>query len=54
MIADPVRSATSWEVDGHLVRLHIGLEDPSDLISDLEEGFARFNMLRSQQIIEYS
>ena len=56
MIADPkpVRSATSWEVDGHLVRLHIGLEDPSDLISDLEEGFARFNMLRSQHIIEYS
>ncbi|MNQ81332.1 Cystathionine beta-lyase MetC [compost metagenome] len=48
MIADPkpVRSATSWEVDGHLVRLHIGLEDPSDLIDDLEKGFAKFNMLR--------
>ncbi|PQO96374.1 cystathionine beta-lyase [Pseudomonas frederiksbergensis] len=48
MIADPkpVRSATSWEVDGHLVRLHIGLEDPSDLIEDLEQGFAKFNKLR--------
>lgn len=48
MIADPkpVRSATSWEIDGHLVRLHIGLEDPSDLIEDLEQGFAKFNMLR--------
>jgi cystathionine beta-lyase len=48
MIADPkpVRSATSWEVDGHLVRLHIGLEDPSDLIDDLEKGFANFNLLR--------
>lgn len=48
MIADPkpVRSATSWEIDGHLVRLHIGLEDPSDLIEDLEQGFAKFNKLR--------
>lgn len=48
MIADPkpVRSATSWEIDGHLVRLHIGLEDPSDLIEDLEQGFAKFNRLR--------
>ena len=48
MIADPksVRSATSWEIDGHLVRLHIGLEDPSDLIDDLEKGFAKFNLLR--------
>jgi hypothetical protein len=24
------------------VRLHIGLEDPIDLIGDLEKGFARF------------
>jgi len=24
---------------GHHIRLHIGLEDPSDLITDLEEGF---------------
>ncbi|QVL17190.1 cystathionine beta-lyase [Pseudomonas qingdaonensis] len=48
MIADPkpVRSATFWEIDGHLVRLHIGLEDPSDLIEDLEQGFAKFNKLR--------
>lgn len=48
MIADPksVRSATPWEIDGHLVRLHIGLEDPVDLIDDLEKGFTQFNMLR--------
>ncbi|MEP7083854.1 MAG: cystathionine beta-lyase [Betaproteobacteria bacterium] len=26
---------------GHLVRLNIGLEDPADLIADLEAGFAR-------------
>lgn len=48
MIADPkaVRSATTWAADGHLVRLHIGLEDPDDLIADLEHGFERFNGLR--------
>ena len=27
--------------DGRLVRLHIGLEDPADLIADLEQGLAR-------------
>lgn len=41
----PTRSATNWEVDGHLIRLHIGLEDPADLIEDLEHGFARFKVL---------
>lgn len=37
---DPARyrSAKPWEGDGPLVRLHIGLEDPDDLISDLERG----------------
>lgn len=50
MMADPkpVRSATLWEIDGHLIRLHIGLEDPYDLIADLENGFAQFNKLRNQ------
>ena len=50
MIADPkaIRSATSWEIDGHLVRLHIGLEDPFDLIEDLEKGFEEFNSLRNK------
>ncbi|PVV73672.1 cystathionine beta-lyase, partial [Pseudomonas sp. HMWF011] len=49
MLTDPkaVRSATTWEHDGHLVRLHIGLEDPEDLIADLEQGFERFNRLNS-------
>jgi cystathionine beta-lyase len=36
----PVRSATRWQ-GGPVVRLHVGLEDPSDLIADLEAGFAR-------------
>lgn len=31
-----------WSERGPLLRLHAGLEDPRDLIADLEEGFARF------------
>ena len=36
------RSATLWEADGLAVRLNIGLEDPADLIADLEAGFDRW------------
>ena len=32
------RSATKWE-SGPIVRLHIGLEDPDDLIADLDQAF---------------
>ncbi|MBS7541599.1 cystathionine beta-lyase [Ancylobacter oerskovii] len=32
------RSATKWAPGGPAVRLHIGLEDPADLIADLEQG----------------
>lgn len=35
------RSATRWEPGGPAVRLHIGLENPTDLIADLERGLAR-------------
>jgi cystathionine beta-lyase len=35
-----VRTATTWAPGGPCVRLHIGLEDVSDLIADLERGFA--------------
>ena len=35
-----VRTATTWAPGGPAVRLHIGLEDVSDLIADLERGFA--------------
>lgn len=35
-----LRSATRW-ASGPLVRVHVGLEDPADLIADLEQGFAR-------------
>jgi cystathionine beta-lyase len=33
------RTATVWNPGGPLIRLHIGLEDPDDLIADLERGF---------------
>jgi cystathionine beta-lyase len=32
------RTATSWQAEGPLVRIHIGLEDPQDLIADLAQG----------------
>ena len=41
---DPARYRTATKPDfaGPLVRLSIGLEDPDDLIADLEAGLARF------------
>jgi cystathionine beta-lyase len=36
------RTATTWDPGGPAVRLHIGLEDPQDLIADLEAGLARY------------
>jgi cystathionine beta-lyase len=35
------RSATRWQPEGPTLRLHIGLEDPQDLIADLDRGFHR-------------
>jgi cystathionine beta-lyase/cystathionine gamma-synthase len=32
-----------------LVRLHVGLEDPADLIADLERSFASVAAMRSGQ-----
>jgi cystathionine beta-lyase len=34
------RSVTDWRARGAVVRLHIGLEAPSDLLTDLGRGFA--------------
>jgi cystathionine beta-lyase len=33
-----IRTAARWAAEGPLVRLHIGLEDPADLIADLAQG----------------
>lgn len=32
------RTASTWRGEGPLVRLHVGLEDPEDLIDDLKQG----------------
>ncbi|MBL4864009.1 MAG: cystathionine beta-lyase [Rhodobiaceae bacterium] len=37
------RTATTWAPEGPLLRFHAGLEDPGDLIADLEAGFERLN-----------
>jgi cysteine-S-conjugate beta-lyase len=36
-----LRTATKWTEPGQLLRVHAGLEDPEDLIADLDAGFAR-------------
>ena len=38
------RTATRWNPGGPLLRLHIGLEDPDDLIADLEQALARMKL----------
>jgi cystathionine beta-lyase len=38
--AEAHRTATRWRPGGPVLRLHIGLEDPDDLITDLTRGFA--------------
>jgi cystathionine beta-lyase len=35
-----VRTATRWAPGGPAIRFHVGLEDVSDLVADLERGFA--------------
>lgn len=41
--ADPrgMRTATRWEADGPLLRIHVGLEAVDDLTADLDAGFER-------------
>lgn len=40
------RTATKWAPGGPALRFHIGLEDPDDLIADLERGFAAMGKAR--------
>ncbi len=37
------RTATTWQAEGPSLRLHVGLEDPEDLMADLQKGFERLN-----------
>ncbi|SMF05171.1 cystathionine beta-lyase [Tistlia consotensis] len=38
---EKLRTAVPWDGKGPILRLHVGLEDPGDLIADLEAGFER-------------
>jgi cystathionine beta-lyase len=38
-----IRTAVPWTETGFVLRYHVGLEDPDDLIADLEEGFERLH-----------
>jgi cystathionine beta-lyase len=49
---EKVRSATIWDAPGRTLRIHAGLEDPGDLIADLEAGFERFNQVASERAEE--
>jgi cystathionine beta-lyase len=41
--SEPQRTAKPWTEPIPGIRIHIGLEDPADLIADLEDGLAVFN-----------
>ena len=43
----PCRTATRWAPGGPAIRFHIGLEDVSDLMADLERGFAAMAVARA-------
>jgi cystathionine beta-lyase len=42
------RTATRWDPGGPTLRFHVGLEDVSDLIADLERGFAAMAAARQR------
>lgn len=41
----PLRSATEWAEEGALIRLYVGLEDPEDLMADLDAGLERYRKI---------
>jgi cystathionine beta-lyase len=36
-----IRATASWQAGGPCLRLHVGLEDPADLVADLQSGLHR-------------
>ncbi|MGD9637442.1 MAG: cystathionine beta-lyase [Alphaproteobacteria bacterium] len=40
-VGKPPRTATTWRYDGAVVRIHVGLDDPDDLIDDIKKGFEK-------------
>jgi cystathionine beta-lyase len=47
------RTAGTGEFGGPVVRLHIGLEDPADLIADLEQAFGALRHYANRTVDEY-
>ena len=45
---EAARTAAPWRAAGPTLRIHAGLEDPRDLIADLEAGFARLARARRE------
>lgn len=45
------RSTAQWPYTGQALRLHIGLEDPADLIADLEQGFKVLKHTQAQLLV---
>ena len=37
----PLRTATTWDASAPVIRFHIGLEDPEDLIADVQRAFGK-------------
>ncbi|MBW1700285.1 MAG: cystathionine beta-lyase [Deltaproteobacteria bacterium] len=44
-----IRTAVPWTETGYVLRYHVGLEDPEDLIEDLKLGFDRLNQAHKQK-----
>lgn len=44
------RTATQWSDPGPVFRIHAGLEDPEDLIADLEAGFERLRVVTAEAV----
>jgi cystathionine beta-lyase len=47
MLADMnrARSVADWCTRGQVIRLHVGLEDPADLVADLNRGFVTLSSI---------
>ena len=44
-----LRTTAPWTESGFVLRYHVGLEAPEDLIADLEEGFERLRQVRVEK-----
>ena len=48
MNPSPHRAATRWTAGGPYIRLHVGLEDPADLIADLAYGLDQLQLVSAE------